>query len=331
MKKLLLVLVLFAFVSATNLFADNSTDRAEDLGGPITISGGTYTDFTFKDADNDTDLDGLKNKTVIKISADLSENIRAFILMKFYHYFKKNGETHIYNDGDLEKWFNQAYIMIHNIDGVPMAFVVGKHEVAYGLGGGAYKMPIPENTPLWVPGRVDQVFGFTVSLKDVPFFDLVELSGFETEAGDFDIGEINGASVRLTKDITDKIKARISHINKNTDDLDETHNTSIGLIYKDGTWTGWFEGIYMNGSALFPNSDYGFSSGIAKQLEGGRVVVEVTYIQDSLWHYGLGFLIDIVENVQIGPEIRYNDYEDGREDGWQVAVRLIIKFKPKNN
>lgn len=327
MKQFFLSLLVLCFVLSSSVFAEDYSTRAEDLGPALSVSAATYTDFISNQPDEDLDLDTAKNKTCIKITADLSENVRAHVLLKLIHYFKENGSTDVVNKTDLEKWLNQAYIEIHDIEGVPMAFIVGKHWVAFGAN--VNKMPTPENSPLFLDGLYDEVFGFTVSLEEVPFFDLVEVSGFETEGGDLSIGDYYGASVRLTKDITDKLKAKVSHLHANNEDLDNTNSTSVGLIFADGTWTGWFEGIYLDGSKQYPDSGFGMTTGVSKKFEAGTVAVEIAYIENSLIQYGIGFLFDIVENVQVAPEIRYNDYEDGRENDWQVAVRVIMKFKSK--
>jgi hypothetical protein len=320
-KTMGLVLGSILVFSTSMAMADEVSTNAEDLGGVIKVSAQTKADFFYNNSTGDY-LDNLNNKANVKISAQLSKQIKLVIGLELKSKLRANGDNTT-SDFDIEKFLKEAYIEIKNIDGVPVAFVVGKHKIAFGQD--FSDMPGSDLGPLHNTAKMDQVMGVTVSLDKLPFFDLVQISGFETGAGDLKIGDLDGASIRLTKNITDQIKAQASYMHAGNGTDDDEDRVSVGLIYDNGDWTAWIEGIYTNGNSDF---DHGVSGGASKKVGPGRVVVEATYLHDALTQYGVGYKFMVGKNLEFGPEVRYVDYADGRDSETQILIRAKVKFDP---
>lgn len=291
-----------------------NSGTAADLGGPISVSGDLSTDWVGGTDRQLTPAEELAYlNALLRISATISDDIKLVIALKLRLIFSEQG-AQLPADFDLEKWISEAYITIRNFGGAPVAVIVGKHRIAFGQN--ISEMPMFEhNSPLYNMTRYDEVIGFTVMLQNVPFFDLVEISKFETGRGDLDIGEINGSAVRLTKQLTEKIKSEISYMSRDSD-----RTVSLGFVFDDGHWTVWSEGVYRE------NSDYGLTIGAAHKLGPGRVMIEGSYLKDSLRQLGIGYELSLQDNVTIGPEVRYTEYDNG-EGAWSLGVRTRIIFR----
>lgn len=84
---------------------------------------------------------------------------------------------------NFEDFIKEAKIVVRNIGGKLVALVIGKQGMAFGVD--TTKMPIPTESPVHNLVVQNEAIGFTVALEqDFNFFDKVELSGFETKAGD---------------------------------------------------------------------------------------------------------------------------------------------------
>lgn len=315
MKKISALLLAGTMGFGTTSLANGS---AEDLGGPIEISGKIVTDASW---DTAVEAENLRFKGgKIKITAKLAKHIKLVLGFDLQRELIKNG-VEVSDDFDFEDFFKEAYIEIKNVGGQALVFVVGKHEIAFGQDYAG--LPIYHNNPVHGAAEYNEVFGFTMRYEMDNFFDLIEISAFETEKSDLSIGEINGGSVRLTKKMNDKLKAKLSAAR-----IDEETRISLGFVFEEGKWTTWAEGLYVEGSAKYPDAGYMITGGVKRDLGPGRVAVEGSFIQDTLWQLGIGYEMPIADNVTVGPEIRYTDRENG-ESGWQVGVRTTIKFGKK--
>ena len=418
----------------------SSYGTAEDLGGPISVGGEIHTDYN---TDGSLSTDGY-----IKISAKLSKRLKAVVKLELDHIFYKNG---VYEDPnfDIEKFIEEAYIEFKNHKGKLHAIVIGKQPVAFG--NHVSRMPNHHNSPTHDVNQIKKVFAFTIKFKDVGFFDLIEASVFESETDDLSIGDINGLSVRLTKNITEKLKVSLSAAKVKREH--EEKIVSIGFVNKRGKWTAYGEFTYrdghiveekiyddmvghighenqehgheeesheedhhdeidddsMNGHIGHENQEHGheeesheedhhdemdddsmnghnhmamfmdhdsaelfsdenhthymmgsdshsdmnhgkkeshsdhdhhhsnpwegnFSAmlGLARQMGPGTVAIEVTYIDQTLIQYGLGYVVKANSHLTIGPEIRHTRYDYGRNSDTSVAVRLTLKFGKKS-
>lgn len=315
LKNIILPIAVSALTSSA--FANGS---AEDLGGPIEVSGKIVMDAGW---DTQVEAENLRFKGgSIKITAELAEHIKLVLGFDLERELIKNG-VEVADDFDFEDFLKEAYIEIKNVGGKALVFVVGKHEIAFGQDYAG--LPNYHNNPVHGAAEYNEVFGFTLRYEMNNFFDLIELSAFETEKSDLNIGEINGGSIRLTKELTEKIKAKLSYAKVG----DEENRASLGFVFEEGKWTTWAEGIYIEGSAKYPDASYMFTGGVKRDLGAGRVIVEGSFVQDTLWQFGVGYELQVADNMTVGPEVRYTDRENG-ENGWQIGVRTTIKFGKKS-
>lgn len=303
---------------STSLGAAESPS-AKDLGGPITLEGKIALDRFFKHTvtNDDTTYNG-NTRADIKLTINMSENVRAVLRTKL----AENHVTGKMTPEELEGWLKEAYIEIHDIDGLPVAFIIGKHAVAFGSKAPA--MPVPENDPAFKVQRVEEVMGVTVALSKTGFFDLIEISAFENEPGDLSVGEINGAAIRFTKKVTDNIVTRVSAMKASRDDGPDEARAGVGLLYSSGKWTMWADGAYMEGSKLYPNSHWYGVAGVKYGTAQASVTVQATVIENVLSEIGLGASLEVLQNTYLMPEIRYRD-RDGV--GGEVVGMLRLEYR----
>ena len=290
---------------------------AEDLGGVITVEGKIVSDL---DWNSTVEAESLRFKGgKIKITAQLAEHIKLVLGFDLERQLIENG-VEVADDFDFEDFLKEAYIEVKNVGGQALVFVVGKHEIAFGQDYSG--LPNYHNNPVHSAAEYNEVFGFTLRYEAKGFFDLIEFSAFETEKSDLSVGEINGGSVRLTKELTDKIKTKLSYARIGEDET----RASLGFVFEEGKWTTWAEGVYIDGNSKYPDEAFLLTGGVSRDVANGKVIVEGSLIQDALWQLGLGYELPVAKNVTVGPEVRYTSRKNG-ESGWSAGVRTKIKFK----
>jgi len=274
-----------------------------------------------------------EEQSYVRLTTRITENIRAVITTQLDRDLITDGRgaTQTF---DVENFIKEAYTEVRQVGGQPIAFVIGKQPIPFGQRMLKLPMSRPEN-PTERLTREEEVFGFTVAL-DYNFFNLidkVEMSVFETEAGDLQIGKVDGASIRLSKQLTEKLKLTMSYMhlgNGHDKSLESEDRGTIGLVYTSGAWTAWVEGIAMTNNRDNPNSDYAVTAGVARKLGPGEIAVEASYIQNSLTQLGLGYRMNVTKNLSIGPEVRYTWYDDSthgaRENELQAGVSAVVKL-----
>lgn len=292
----------------------------------LEVDGLTQLDYTNADADADEHEGNLDLRANVTLTANISDQVRAVLGLELRQRLMDQGVDADSIDFDLEEFIKEAYIEIRNVAGQPVAFIVGKHQMAFGQNFSAMSMTDEGSSAvLGDLTRVDEVFGVTMRLNTNFFglIDSVELSAFENEAGDLDIGDMDNFSVRMNSQITDQISASASYMNRNDGtDGDREHRASLGFIYDDGTWTAYVEGVGMVNNAKHPDSDWAATVGVSRDMGFGRVSVEYNYIQNSLHQIGVGFQTEITDGLTIGPQVDYIQRE-GEDDGEIVAgVRM---------
>ena len=213
-----LTLVILSLAASTFHVGDVAKADAELLGGPIKISGSFSGRSSWADAKQPY-ADNTSGVFFVKLEARLAKNIKAYLGGYLFRRLRVNGQSVEITPLEIDKFVSTANIEIRNIGGKPIAFIIGKQRVPFGSK--IRKMPSFVNDPTYFPVNFNAgVFGFTVELEQLPFFDLVEVSAFESQAGDLEIGTIDGASLRLTKDFGRRLKARASYMNKGHTDND---------------------------------------------------------------------------------------------------------------
>lgn len=265
----------------------------------------------------------------VKLSLEWKNKVRAVVKTKLEEIFAEN-KIDLNDDFSLGEFIKEAYIEIREVNGSPMAIIVGKQPMAFGQGVEA--MPLFKNNPLVQLQEIDEVFGVTVDLSEGLFgiFDQAELSVFETEGEDLKLGEIDGVSLRLSKMITDQILLTLSHAELGNNHLDSGHErrTSIGLIGEstDGVLVGWVEGIYFSNNPEYPKAEFGLTvGGMMRVHETTDVIVEYNMIQNELQEIGLGVRTNLTQNVTVGAEVRYRNYVE-RKDDVIFGISLTYRF-----
>ncbi|MEC7275490.1 MAG: hypothetical protein VXV96_04145 [Bdellovibrionota bacterium] len=262
----------------------------------------------------------------ISLNAEWKNKIRLVLTAKLEEIFKEN-KVSFNEDFDLGEFVEEAYIEIKEVGGSPIAVIVGKQPIPFSQK--VQAMPLFNNNPIAHLQTIDEVFGVTVDLTEGLFgvFDQVELSAFETEAGDLEIGNVNGASVRLSKMLTDNILLTVGHaeIGASQTNMDHQRRTSVGLVAEstDGMLVGWVEGMYFSNDPTYPNSEFAITAGaMARVHRTTDVVVEFTYVENALNQYAIGTRTALTSRTTLGVEVRYNDYQDGRDDDVVFGVNI---------
>lgn len=325
-KKALGLSLVSAMAISAVAFADNADDRFK-------VEGVINTDLILPESVDYQDTVRFKGSS-IKITAQMAENIKAVLKMKLDREFRVNGSANN-PDFDVEDFIEEANIEIRKIGGRPVAVIIGKQQIAFGQH--LSKMPVFQNSALHGLFEQKQVFGLTVALDmDFNLFDKLEASFFETKANDLSIGEFDGYSVRLTKNLSKALKVVVSHMDKGNgynSSLDSEQRTSLGVVYKNpkGGWTAYLEGIYFQGNTTYKLGNYGVEAGMSFKAGPGEVAVETTLIEDSLVQLGIGYVFQVNSELTFGPEIRYVNYSSamGKKDGFVIGLRLTYKFGPK--
>lgn len=265
----------------------------------------------------------------VALSAQWRDKVKFVVSAKIQE-FLKNNDVQFNDDFEFAEFIREAYIEIREVGGSPVAVVVGKQPIAFGQN--VQTMPIFNNNPMASLQEVDEVFGFTVDLTEGLFgmFDRVELSVFETERGDLEIGRIDGASIRVSKMLTDQWLLTLSHAEMGNSHLSSGHErrTSVGIIGEttDGYVVGWAEAMYFTNNPQYKDANFGLTGGIMVRVhETTNVVVEATWIRKELYEIALGANVALTENLTMGPEIRYRNSEaHGSEVIFGVNMRYTF-------
>lgn len=268
----------------------------------------------------------------IKVNREISENIRASVKFKLDRALYENG-SFLPQTFNFEDFIKEAKIEVRNIGGKPVALVIGKQEMAFGVD--TTKMPIPPESPVHNLVVQNEVIGFTVALEqDFNLFDKVELSGFETKAGDLQIGTFDGAAVRISKNITEQIKVAVSamHLGNGYDKtLGSENRQSVGLVFKskDENYELWTEAVRFDNNQLYKNSRSAISVGGARKFGPGSVTVEATLVPGSLRQIGIGYNLELRKNLYVGVEVRGTQYDPitGMQSVTQVGSRIKYLFE----
>jgi hypothetical protein len=267
----------------------------------------------------------------VSLSLEWRDKIRMVLTTQLEEIFAQNDVT-LNDDFSLGEFIREAYIEIREVNGSPMAIIIGKQPMAFGQN--VQAMPLFRNNPLIELQEINEVFGVTLDLREGLFglFDQAELSIFETENGDLQVGQVDGVSLRLSKMITDQILLSLSHAELGNNHLDSGHErrTSLGLIGEttDGVLVGWVEGMYFSNSPIYPNSSFGITAGAMMRVsESVDIVVEYNWIEKELNEIGLGVRTHLTQNVSLGAEVRYRNYVDSHRDNDLIfGVTLTYRF-----
>jgi hypothetical protein len=208
-------------------------------------------------------------------------------------------------------------------------------------------MPNEHNGPTHGATEIAEVFGITLTFRDIGFFDLVQVAGFESKGGDLNIGSIDGASIRLTKQITETLSLRLSAAQVKRQNLEKL--VSVGFIQRSGKWNFYGDFVYRRGHArrisqhspihehdhehetghghddISWSGNYSAMLGLSRKFGPGVATMEITYIDQTLLQLGIGYSLDITENLSVGAEVRHTHQHSGERDT-AVFVRVTVRL-----
>lgn len=267
----------------------------------------------------------------ILLTDQLSENVKASVKLKLDRDLILAGAP-VPQNFDFQDFIKAAHIEIKNVGGKPVAFVIGKQEIAYGFDNSL--MPIPKESPVHELGVHNEVVGFTVVLDtNFQLFDKLEASVFETNDGDLKIGTIDGYAVRLNKDLSEqvKIKASAMHLgNGDKPELGVENRQDIGILLqsKDGKWSVWNENIHFDNNPDYKNSHYALTAGLSRTMGPGQIAIDATLIPQSLKRVGIGYSVNLSKHIIVGTEANYtkNDPSTNLKNGMQYGVSARYVF-----
>ena len=326
-KKILLPLLLSTMTLSSTSFAQE--DDAILLGDDFKIEYDAEINTNVVDTRNagsGVNLDG----SYVSLSAEWKDQVRMVLTGKVEEIFQNN-KIEFNEDFDIESFVEEAYIEIREVGGSPVAIIVGKQPIPFGQN--VQAMPMFANNPMGGLQEINEVFGLTVDLTEglLGLFDQVELSAFETKAGDLEIGKIDGMSIRMSKMLTEQWLLTASHSQQGNNHLNTgtERRTSLGLIgeTEDGSLVGWVEGILFSNNPEYPNSKFAITVGGQYQVaESTAIVVEYNFVQDEMHEIGAGVKTELTRNLSIGAEVRYRDYVTDRENDVMFGIVFTYKF-----
>ena len=314
-----------------------SSSWAEESQGPLSVEGAVVT--TVRGARNSEGQfrDSLRtDETELLISGSWSEHLESRIKMRLNEDLRENGlwTTPKWNGEDFLK---EANIRIKDIGGKPVAIVVGKQEVAYGLNHEG--MVLYNDQPFDDINHLNKVFGFTVALEpDFLKGAKFEISSFESGEGDLRIGSWDGVSARLSKNISQQLSLTLSSMynghGRDSSDAAELRQ-SVGVMYetKDGKYVSWIEGHLLNENPVYPESHLGVTAGLTRKFSHHEITVEASLVDRYLKQVGVSASVELLPHLTGGVDVRYTDYEqfeDRKRDGVSAGVRFTVPIGKKN-
>jgi len=319
-KKIISSMVLAVGLSATGLAQDAN------------LLGGDFNTYYYGEIDSNIvshpDYNYDYHNAWLHLGVEWKNKVRLALTGSLTGVFEEN-KIELDQDFSLEEFITDAYIEIKEVGGAPVAIIIGKRSIPFGKSVEA--MPVFGNNPIGELYDIDEVFGLTVRLDQGFFglFDSAELSAFETEAGDLSIGDINGMSVRLSKELSKNISlsAGVARMESDVASTDAETKITLGVIGKSdsGDLVGWVNGMLFSNNPEYPGSDFAITAGAKYQVtDSTDIVVEMTYVEREVMQYAIGANVALTARITVGAEVRYNDYQDARED--EIVLGLNTRY-----
>jgi hypothetical protein len=332
--------ILFLFLLCFFMVLPKSGFSATEFEGVI------RNDFVFQRQKNEEESNTIRDslqtqESYIKLSNEVSEHIRLAIALELNRSLRQNGKWTAQESININTLLRDATIEIHDLSGIPVAFIIGKQEIAFGQA--VAGMPSYTQSGLYNTLGLNRVIGLTVRLdkKILTLIDSIESSVFSSQ-GDASIfnnkfGRIDSFSLRLRGEIKERLQYTASAMflgNKHLGQGFGENRYSIGLLYTDEkkTWMAWIEGIYHDDKKnpnYGENAHYGFCGGISRNIGPGNIVTELTYIQNLMTEWGIGYKLKATRNMNIGPEIRLTQWNTSdapfkKDLRFGLAVEILL-------
>lgn len=276
--------------------------------------------------DNWQDTASLSARASLTLDAQISDAVRAVITAELRQLLAENSELVDLQDVDLEEMIREAYIEVKMVNGSPVAFILGKHEMAFGQNFSGLAMTdrgVNENFADIT--RKDEVVGITMQLP-TNFFswvNSVEASIFENGAGDLEIGEMNNVSIRVKGDLASNLEYTASYMNEDGG-AERKQTAALGMIYTNGDWTAHVEGVGFIDNDDLTDSTFAINTGVAYDMGHGTVAVEYSWIEDSLSELSVSYETEIANGVTVGPQGTY--VLSGANEG-DASLGVVLKVK----
>lgn len=268
----------------------------------------------------------------VTVKANVGKNLIAKLTLELEQLLRING-VDVPFTLPLERFVKEAQIIIQDIGGVPFAILVGKGEVPFAQNYSA--MPMHDDLGVGQSQlKIDQKYMVAIKLdaRTLKFIDSLEASVFETDnARDLDLGTVDGASVRIGKKLWKNLKVTGSYAYLGNDDnfADEEHRVSLGVIYEDGNWAAWAEGMLVQSDTFF-RPEWVALAGVAYQWGIVQVAAEyqrADFDTNAINSIGLGANIAVAPGVKLGPQANYYfcDNGCGDLDAWTFGGRMSVR------
>lgn len=295
----------------------------------------------------DSDTTSL-SKTYLKLTGKFTEDIRLVLTAELNRALRENG-VNVATSQQIDEYLKEAYVEIRNIGGQPIAFVIGKHQVAFGEE--IKRMPIYENSPLYNKLFSERVLGFTVRLNYNLFnvVDGIEASFYQSQQDiglleDGKFGTYDSVSARIKGQINGGIRynASFAHVgNNHLGDGQEENKGAVGLIFAksfdkngvaEGPWTAWVNGLVTDKTTNGDDLQFAVTGGASYEVGPGEVVVEATWLQDQSVQLGIGYKMALYTNddgtvaATIAPEYRHTFGLNGNPDDDSIGVAVSFNM-----
>ena len=287
--------------------------------GPSSLSVSGKIESDFSHTTGSDSVESRVNAAEIKATLALREGLKAVLLFDLGS--AANGS---FDKDDLEKMIEEAYIEV-DANGYA-TILVGKHQMAFAQE--LANMAIPENDQRYALANEDEMIGITVKLPQETLgvigqvIDTLEVSAFETGAGDLDVSSNAGVSFRATKAFSEKIQAAVSALMKQQDGADDETRVAVSMTYAaDNGWTFYAEGQWMDNNPTYPDAAYAVTVGGSKAVGPGTLVLQASYVENNGEELGASYHLPISQNVTLSPEIRYNT----ETKDTTIAARVTIQ------
>jgi hypothetical protein len=259
------------------------------------------------------------NDSFISVNATWKDKVRLILTGKLEKIFKDN-DVEFTDDFSFDEFLQEAYIEIRDVNGTATAVVIGKQPIPFGQN--VQAMPIFGLNPMADLQSIEEVYGITLDFTDglLDLFTQFEVSVFESEGGDLEIGKIDGLSVRMSQMLNESVQLTGSYARLGNDHIPGAkteQRVSLGIIFEsiDGKLIGWAEGIAFSENPDYPKSELALTiGGMIRATNTTDIIIEYSAIEDQVKQYSIGSRTALTKNISLGLEIRYDNYVEQKND-----------------
>lgn len=271
-------------------------------------------------------------ESFLELSLQWRRRVRLQVALKLEAALKESS-IQLTEDFSLGEFIRDAYIEIREIGGKNVILIVGKRNIPISIMEDDSFMPFNSEGIGHELRNIKEVFGFTLETRRLNFlgFEDASVSFFETEGGDFRVGDIDGFSVRLTHNLKrEDLDLVIGHTRLGNGhlDTDAETRTNIGLIYNQEKYAARFEVFYLNNNPNFPDARLATVTGIRYDVNSyTQVVMETTLIFRELMQISLGVKTNLTSRLSVGAEVGYIRNFDDKDE---VYAGVSLKYRLGN-